>query len=265
GGAAPVMTTRLGAFPDMEVAAMKRFTDSILFLALFVLAALAWLVLANTGGVPDAAPGRIAPMTVGAVVVIACPALVVAAVLGLIRALVHTPPRRFYSWAAGAAVVSSAFVALASVPAQRQGVEVGFEWMAWYFGIQALSFVIALVIALTGGIPGPEELAAEKEAAAARRSSPASTGGPASTTTQPKKAPVVPAGSTPSAGLPSARETDPLTPDPTGGTPRTGLDDATGPTRGAGQPVTRPADGAHTQVSGTPGSTAIPDSGEPRA
>lgn len=142
---------------------MRRFTDSVLFLALFVLASLAWLILANTAGVPDAAPGRIAPMTVGAVVVIACPALLVATLLGLVRALTGTSPRRFYSWGAGTAVISSVVVALASVPAERQGVEVGFEWMAWYFGILALAFVIALVIALTGGIPAPKVKGAPQE------------------------------------------------------------------------------------------------------
>lgn len=138
---------------------MRRFTDSILFLALFVLAALAWLILANTGGVPAADSGRIAPMTVGTVVVIACPALLLASLLGLARALSKTSPRRFYTWTTGAAVAGSVVAAVASVPADRQGVEVGFEWMSWFFGIMAFAFVIALVIALTGGIPGPSDVA----------------------------------------------------------------------------------------------------------
>lgn len=134
---------------------MRRFTDPILFLALFALDALAWVVMASTGAIQAAAPDRIAPMTVGAIIVIACPALLAATVLGLARALIRTPPRGFYSWALGAAVICGIVVGLAGVPARAQGLEVGFSWMAWFFAVLALSFVVALVVALTGGIPGP--------------------------------------------------------------------------------------------------------------
>lgn len=184
---------------------MRRFTDSILFLALFVLSALAWLILANTGGVPAADSGRIAPMTVGAVVVIACPALLLASLLGLARALSKTSPRRFYTWTTGAAVAGSIVAALASVPADRQGVEVGFEWMSWFFGIMALAFVIALIIALTGGIQGPSEKAPaqfQTETAPARTQSPTSTSTGTSSTAATPSSPVTGSSTSASDALP---------------------------------------------------------------
>ncbi len=138
---------------------MRRFTDSVLFIALFALDVLAWLILTATGGIDTADPTRIAPMTVGTIVVIACPALLLAAALGLIRALAKTEPRRFYLWSIGEAIVAAVCVALANIVTLSQGLQVGFGWMAWFFGILALAFVIAFVIALTGGISGPEEVA----------------------------------------------------------------------------------------------------------
>lgn len=211
---------------------MRRFTDSILFLALFVLAALAWLILANTGGVPEAASGRIAPMTVGTVVVIACPALLLAALLGLARALSKTSPRRFYTWTTGAAVAGSIVAAVASVPADRQGVEVGFSWMSWFFGIMAFAFVIALVIALTGGIPGPSD-----EAPAQAR--------PTTAPERPRTETPAPKSSTPA--TPSSQvegSATPVTARPSGVTSTTGPTDAAPPsgrTTSTGTPAPDPS------------------------
>lgn len=232
---------------------MRRFTDSILFLALFVLAALAWLILANTGGVPEAASGRIAPMTVGTVVVIACPALLLASLLGLARALSKTSPRRFYTWTTGAAVLGSTVAAVASVPADRQGVEVGFEWMSWFFGIMAFAFVIALVIALTGGIPGPSE---DALAQARSGSVPARTQDPTPAPPETSPTPATPpspvtGSSTPAGGSDSVPTTASARPGSasTSGTPAhlpstTGSEDATlpaGRTTSTGTPAPDPS------------------------
>ncbi|MCI1641225.1 MAG: hypothetical protein LKI58_02090 [Actinomyces sp.] len=156
---------------------MRRFTDSVLFLALFALDALAWLILDLTGGIEAADPGRIAPMTLGAVIVIACPALLVTGVLALARALTGAAPRRFYVWALGASVLGSVVAWAAGVTATAQGIEVGLSWMAWFFGIQAVACVVGLLIALTGGIERPAKRtagsASEPEKTAEAPSSPA--------------------------------------------------------------------------------------------
>jgi len=131
---------------------MRRFTDVVLFGALFLLDAVVWWILSVSGGIQPADPGRIAPMTVGTVIVIACPALLAATVMALARALTNTSPRRFYGWSLAGAVSGGVVAALANPIAANVGVEVGFGWMAWFFGVQALAYVVALLIALTGGI-----------------------------------------------------------------------------------------------------------------
>lgn len=131
---------------------MRRFVDSILFAALFVLDSLTLLVLSLIGGIETGDPGRLAPMTVGTVIIIACPALLLVAALGVARALVRTAPVGFYGWAVGGTIGGAVTTAVAGAIAQPRGVEVGFSWMAWFFGIQALAFIIALIIAATGGI-----------------------------------------------------------------------------------------------------------------
>lgn len=135
---------------------MHRFTDPILFLALFVLDALAWWILEATSGIAATQEG-LTPMTVAVAVVIAAPALLFAFVAGLARALADLEPRRFYAWASGAAIVATLIFGLASPLTQSQGIEVGFAYDVWFMGLLALAFVIALVVAITGGIPAPKQ------------------------------------------------------------------------------------------------------------
>ncbi len=147
---------------------MRRFTDVVLFGALFLLDAVVWLILSVSGGIKAADPGRIAPMTVGTIIVIACPALLVATVMALARALTNTSPRGFYAWLLAGAAVGGVVAALANPVAANVGIEVGFGWMAWFFGVQALAYVVALLIAITGGIgqrASKEVRRAESEAA----------------------------------------------------------------------------------------------------
>lgn len=133
---------------------MHRFTDPILFLALFLLDALAWLVIEATAGIAATQEG-LTPMTVAVAIVIAAPALLFAFVVGLARALANLEPRRFYAWAAGAALVGTLIFGLASPITQGQGIEVGFSYSVWFMGLLALAFVIAFIVAVTGGIPAP--------------------------------------------------------------------------------------------------------------
>lgn len=137
---------------------MKRFTDPVLFGALFVLDTLAWLILMSTGGIETADPGYVAPITVGSIIVIACPALLVATVLGFARAITRQSPRSFYMWALCMTVAAAVIVGIASAATSAWGIEVGFGWMTWFFAIMALALLIALIIALTGGIPSEKHL-----------------------------------------------------------------------------------------------------------
>lgn len=134
---------------------MRRFTDPILFLALFVLDVIAWAVVAATSAATSTDPGRIAPMTVASVVVIAAPALAVVLLLALGRAIANVPPRGFYTWSLVAAVLSALVTGGAFTLTSREGIEVGLGWMTWFFAIEALAFVVALVMALTKAIPTP--------------------------------------------------------------------------------------------------------------
>lgn len=172
---------------------MRRFTDVVLFGALFLLDALAWLILSVTGGITASDPGRIAPMTVGTVIVIACPALLVATVMALARALANTSPRGFYAWSLAAGAVGGIVAALANPVAAAGGVEVGFGWMAWFFGVMSLAYVVALLIALTGGI----EQRAPKEVRRAQRQAEKETAEAAEQ--EPSPAPVIPAAGAPAA------------------------------------------------------------------
>ena len=132
---------------------MRRFTDPILFGVLFVLDVLAWLILSVTGGIEAADPGRIAPMNVGTVIVIATQALALATVVGLVRAVLKIRPRQFYMWALALAVVNAVICGVAALPAQAQHIEVGMSWAVWSNSIAAFVFLVALIIAITGGIP----------------------------------------------------------------------------------------------------------------
>jgi hypothetical protein len=120
-------------------------------------------------------------MTLGAVIVIACPALLVTGVLALARALTGAAPRSFYVWALGASVLGAVVAWAAGAVSTAQGIEVGLSWMAWFFGIQAVACVVGLLIALTGGVERPAKRAAggasEPEKTAEAPSSPAAVSG----------------------------------------------------------------------------------------
>lgn len=136
---------------------MRRFTDPVLLFALFVIDVVAWAILSLTSGIPVTDPGKIAPMAVGTVVVIAAPALLIAALIALWRSIANHPPRRFHLSAMCASIVGSAVTAAAGQVTKAQDIQVGFTFMAWLFGIMAFAFLVAWIIALTGGIPTPEK------------------------------------------------------------------------------------------------------------
>ena len=132
---------------------MRRFTDPVLFAALLVLDLIAWAVVVATSSTTTADPSRLAPMTVGSVVVIAAPALAVVVLLSLARALAKAAPRTFYGWALLTSVVSALVSGGASALTSTQGIQVGLGWMTWFFAVESLAYVVALVLALTGAIP----------------------------------------------------------------------------------------------------------------
>ena len=136
---------------------MRRFTDPVLLFALFVIDVVAWAILSLTSGIPVTDPGKIAPMAVGTVVVIAAPALLIAALMALWRSISNHPPRSFHLSAMCASIVGSAVTAAAGQVTKSQDIQVGFTFMAWLFGIMAFAFLVAWIIALTGGIPTPEK------------------------------------------------------------------------------------------------------------
>lgn len=132
---------------------MRRFTDPLLFAILFALTALTWLLFELTNQMPEVEPGLIAPMTVAVVVIIATPALLFSAILGLARALTNVRPRLFYAWVTGAFALAAGLLALASIITRAQELDFGIVAGIWFNGIISLSGLIALVLAVTGAIP----------------------------------------------------------------------------------------------------------------
>lgn len=132
---------------------MRRFTDPLLFAILFALTALTWLLFELTNQMPEVEPGLIAPMTVAVVVIIATPALLFSAILGLVRALFNVRPRLFYAWVTGSFALAAGLLALASIITRAQELDFGIVAGIWFTGIISLSGLIALVLALTGAIP----------------------------------------------------------------------------------------------------------------
>lgn len=162
---------------------MRRFTDPVLFAALLVLDVIAWAVVAATSSATTTDPSELAPMTVASVVVIAAPALAVVLLLSLARALVNSAPRSFYSWALLTSVVSALVSGGASALTSTQGIQVGLGWMTWFFSVESLAYVVALVLALTGAIPAPQAHVPEATPQAAPEESPAPTSEPPRTPT----------------------------------------------------------------------------------
>lgn len=134
---------------------MKRFTDPLLFAVLTIVAVLAWLIMEWQDAIPPVPEGMMTPMTVAVAVVISVPALIFVTVMALIRAIFNINPKSFWGIMFGGTLLASGTVALAAIITRAQGLELGFSTAAWLFAIAALASLVAVVLALTGAIPGP--------------------------------------------------------------------------------------------------------------
>lgn len=138
---------------------LRRLTDTIVCLMLLIFDLLAWLLVRTFSWFDYSEPGRIASVSLSALIIVAAPALSVLTVAALARCITKTSARLFYAWAlfltAIAGIISHLFGMLTSF----QGMEVGLRWMSCYFAIQATVSLILLIVGLTGGIPRTAETA----------------------------------------------------------------------------------------------------------
>lgn len=135
---------------------MSRFTDPLLFGALFLLSAITWAILDWRDAIPPATEGGLAPMTVAVVIIIATPALLLVTVVALVRALVNARPRVVWSWMTGGSALAALVALAASAITSQQGLELGFSTTVWFLAITAFSSLVALILALTGAVPTPK-------------------------------------------------------------------------------------------------------------
>lgn len=135
---------------------MRRFTDPLFSVILFILSALIWWIMSITGNMPVVPSGQLAPMTFGVVVVIATPAFLLLAGVGVVRALLNVRPRVFWAWVAATMGCSTVVLYLANTISRQYTLQIGFNTAAWYSAIIALCALLYFVMALTGAIPTKE-------------------------------------------------------------------------------------------------------------
>lgn len=135
---------------------MNRFTEPLLFGALFLICSITWAILDWRDAIPPATEGGLAPMTVAVVIIIATPALLLVTVVALVRALVNARPRVVWSWMTGGSALAAVVALAASTITSQQGLELGFSTTVWFLAITAFSSLVALILALTGAVPTPK-------------------------------------------------------------------------------------------------------------
>lgn len=145
---------------------MRKFTESLLFGVLFLFAAASWWIMDLTGWIPVLNPKELAPMTVGIVVIIATPALLVVTILAFVRALTGTNPKSFWAWVSAGSALVAGTLALGRVITKMEGLQLGFSNGVWFSAIFALLAFTGLILALTGAIPTPVKLTPEEKKAA---------------------------------------------------------------------------------------------------
>jgi|GEM_PF-4134846 hypothetical protein len=131
---------------------MTRYTDALFFGFLFVLDVAAWLITWAVGALPEVAADQLAPLTVAVIVVIAAPAFAAIAVLALARGLLRTPPKVFWTWVTGGALIITSFMALSFFVTRQMGLELGFLTALWFMVIVAVCAVIAWFLSVIGAI-----------------------------------------------------------------------------------------------------------------
>lgn len=127
-----------------------------------------------TGHMPPASPKEIAPMTVAVVVILATPALLVMAILALLRALANVSPGRFWWWVLLGSALTGGALLLAKFITDLQGIQLGFGFGVWFAAIIALAALVGWILGLTRAVPVKEaadakEAKPEKDHQAAKR------------------------------------------------------------------------------------------------
>ena len=177
---------------------LRRLTDTIVCGVLLIFDVLAWLIVGTFSGFDRSEPGKIASVSLSALIIVAVPALATCMIAALARMITKTSARRFYAWALFLSAVAGGFCYLSAMVSSFQGMEVGLRWMACYF---------LLIVGLTGGIPQTAEDAHALNQAALKRSSSAAkpSSAEASAPTVRTSSAVPPVPSTSSTQKPTAR------------------------------------------------------------
>jgi len=136
---------------------LRRLTDAIVCAVLLVLDILAWLIVSTFSSLDRSEPGRIASVSLSALIIVAAPALATCMVAAIARLVTRTSARVFYSWSLFVSAVAGVFSYLTAMVSSFQGMEVGLRWMACFFAVQAIVSLILLIVGLTGGIPRTAE------------------------------------------------------------------------------------------------------------
>ena len=136
---------------------LRRLTDAIVCTVLLVLDILAWLIVSTFSSLDRSEPGRIASVSLSALIIVAAPALATCIVAAIARLVTRTSARLFYSWCLFVSAVAGVFSYLTAMVSSFQGMEVGLRWMACFFAVQAIVSLILLIVGLTGGIPRTAE------------------------------------------------------------------------------------------------------------
>ena len=77
---------------------LRRLTDAIVCAVLLVLDILAWLIVSTFSSLDRSEPGRIASVSLSALIIVAAPALATCMVAAIARLVTRTSARVFYSW-----------------------------------------------------------------------------------------------------------------------------------------------------------------------
>ena len=182
---------------------LRRLTDAIVCAVLLVLDILAWLIVSTFSSLDRSEPGRIASVSLSALIIVAAPALATCMVAAVARLVTRTSARLFYSWSLFVSAVAGVFSYLTAMVSSFQGMEVGLRWMACFFAVQAIVSLILLIVGLTGGIPRTAEEARALHQAthpSASSSSASSTSSDEAATSTSAKAPASAGAASPTAG-----------------------------------------------------------------
>ena len=136
---------------------LRRLTDAIVCAVLLVSDILAWRIVSTFSSLDRSEPGRIASVSLSALIIVAAPALATCMVAAVARLVTRTSARLFYSWSLFVSAVAGVFSYLTAMVSSFQGMEVGLRWMACFFAVQAIVSLILLIVGLTGGIPRTAE------------------------------------------------------------------------------------------------------------